>query len=49
MNTTISLELLMLNDLFNNHVIDRQLYEEAVKKITAGINTNNEQNLRETA
>ena len=36
-NTTISLELLLLNDLFNTKVIDRTIYEKAAKKLRASI------------
>ncbi len=36
--TTINLELLILNDLLSTSVIDRDLYERAIKRI---INMNN--------
>lgn len=39
--TTISLELLLLNDLLRAKVIDMDLYEKAAQKITAIIPANN--------
>ncbi|MCR5704780.1 MAG: hypothetical protein K6G85_09160 [Eubacterium sp.] len=32
-NANISMEILLLNDLLNTHVIDRNLYDKAVEKI----------------
>lgn len=32
-NTTLSLQLLMLNDLLNQEVIDKDIYERATQKI----------------
>lgn len=39
--TNVSLEILFLNDLLNKKVIDKDIYDKAVKKIT-GINKVNE-------
>ena len=33
--TTISLELLLLNDLYQKHVIDKDIYDKAAQKITS--------------
>lgn len=38
MNNQISFQLLVLNDLFNNHVIDKDIYYEATKRITSIVN-----------
>ena len=32
--TTITLQILMLNDLLNNNVIEQILYDNAIQKIT---------------
>ena len=37
MNTTISFQLLLLNDLLNSGVIDQDLYDKAAHKITSAI------------
>jgi hypothetical protein len=34
MNTTITLQVLMLNDLLNSKVIDQKIYNQAIQKIT---------------
>ena len=36
---TVSFELLFLNDLFSSDVIDKNLYDMAVKKIVSGDGT----------
>ena len=33
--TNISMEILLLNDLLNTNVIDRNLYDKAIEKIVA--------------
>ena len=33
--TTISLEILLLNDLFQKNVIDKDIYDKAAQKITS--------------
>lgn len=34
-NTNVSLQLLLLNDLFHSNVIDQSIYDKAVQKIIA--------------
>lgn len=34
-NTNLSLQLLMLNDLLRTNVIDKDIYDSAVKKINS--------------
>ncbi len=34
-NTYISLEILLLNDLFQRNVIDKDIYDKAAQKITS--------------
>ena len=40
-NTSISLELLLLNDLLNTNVIDKDLYDKAAQKIKTLVHTTN--------
>ena len=37
--TNISLELLLLNDLLRTNVIDKEIYDRAVQKITVIVGT----------
>lgn len=39
-STNISLELLLLNDLFRTNVIDKEIYDKAAQKIEAIKNEN---------
>lgn len=39
-NTNISLQILILNDLYHTHTIDRSIYDKAIQKLTAMTDTN---------
>lgn len=43
MNTTITLQILMLNDLLNTKVIDQNIYNQAIHRLTASDETPIEQ------
>ena len=45
MNTTITLQVLMLNDLLNSSVIDQNIYNQAIQKITDSDETAIEQTI----